>query len=158
VTEPARLLATFEGVPWAHGAVEAWLGPDAPTELPVTSACALVTRGTRLLLVEVRSRGWDLPGGHVDPGEDGDQALLRELHEEAGLAPASITVPAPLGWFRLPHSIMLVRAAELIDVHEPLRTTVPDEIGDVRLFDLGDLPPGTDDRIWLPFRASLPHR
>lgn len=32
-----------------------------------------------------RPLGWDLPGGGVDRAEDPDKAVLRELHEEAGL-------------------------------------------------------------------------
>jgi mutator protein MutT len=35
---------------------------------------------------------WDLPGGHVEPGEDPRQSLVRELREELG-----ITAPHPSG-------------------------------------------------------------
>lgn len=52
---------------------------------------ALLRRGDRVLLVH-RSPGrawypdvWDVPGGHVEPGEDGPAALARELHEELGV-------------------------------------------------------------------------
>ena len=36
---------------------------------------------------------WITPGGGVDPGEDHDQAAIRELHEETGLVLDSIAAP-----------------------------------------------------------------
>ncbi|THG33619.1 NUDIX domain-containing protein [Naasia lichenicola] len=36
---------------------------------------------------------WITPGGGVDPGEDHDQAAIREMHEETGLVLDSITPP-----------------------------------------------------------------
>jgi 8-oxo-dGTP pyrophosphatase MutT (NUDIX family) len=38
---------------------------------------------------------WDLPGGHVEPGEDERTALDRELGEEVGVRPLQVD-PAPV--------------------------------------------------------------
>jgi 8-oxo-dGTP diphosphatase len=82
-----------------------------PAEL-VTSAGALAFDGDRLLLARLTSRDWDLPGGHVEPGESPEQAMRREVYEEAGarLGPARVfahtrvrvRAPKPNG-YRYPH-------------------------------------------------------
>ncbi|WP_437184861.1 bis(5'-nucleosyl)-tetraphosphatase [Planctomicrobium sp. SH668] len=35
---------------------------------------------------------WDLPKGHVDPGETDLECALREMHEETGISPDLVTV------------------------------------------------------------------
>lgn len=40
---------------------------------------------------------WQMPQGGVDPGEDMAAAMLRELEEEAGVAPRHLTIIGNLG-------------------------------------------------------------
>lgn len=54
----------------------------------------LIVRGQPVdsfLLMQHPSR-WDLPKGHVDPGETDLQCALRELEEETAIAPTDIEV------------------------------------------------------------------
>ncbi len=54
-----------------------------------TVVAALILRDSRLLICQ-RKRGgtfplkWEFPGGKVEPGEDLERALIRELAEELG--------------------------------------------------------------------------
>lgn len=49
----------------------------------------------RLLLIEAKRTGrWQLPKGHLEPGETAQQAAVREVREETG---AAVTVLAPAG-------------------------------------------------------------
>jgi 8-oxo-dGTP diphosphatase len=36
----------------------------------------------KVLLVDIKGRGWNVPGGHVEPGETPEEAFHREAYEE----------------------------------------------------------------------------
>ncbi|MFF0486762.1 NUDIX domain-containing protein [Streptomyces sp. NPDC004435] len=62
---------------------------DHPENIRYTADVVAVTEDGRVLLIK---RGWDpyeghwaLPGGHVDCGETGLRAAVRELEEETGV-------------------------------------------------------------------------
>ena len=58
---------------------------------PLVVACALVDTDKRVLIAQ-RPEGkplaglWEFPGGKVEPGERPEETLIRELHEEIGIA------------------------------------------------------------------------
>src|SRR5438477_2033917 len=60
----------------------------------VKSCGFLIVRGEpiREFLLMRHADRWDLPKGHVDPGETERECALRELHEETGISPADIDI------------------------------------------------------------------
>jgi 8-oxo-dGTP pyrophosphatase MutT (NUDIX family) len=63
-----------------------------------------------LLAVRVEPRGWELPGGNLEAGEDEESALLREVKEETGI---EVSVGPLIGEYRrtgfLPHTARVYR-------------------------------------------------
>lgn len=61
----------------------------------LTVVAGIIWRGGRYLAVE-RPEGsrmagwWEFPGGKVEPGESGEQAVIRELREELGITPRDV--------------------------------------------------------------------
>jgi 8-oxo-dGTP pyrophosphatase MutT (NUDIX family) len=54
-----------------------------PSRDLVTAAFGFLFDGDCFLMVRLVERGWDVPGGHVEPGETPLETLQREVHEEA---------------------------------------------------------------------------
>lgn len=65
------------------------------------SAGGLVVDGCRILLISTQAgRRWQLPKGHVEPGESPDQAAVREVREETGVTGQVVaSLPQIEYWF-----------------------------------------------------------
>lgn len=75
--------------------------PERVPELRVAARAVVLDPDDRILLVLFRSphtgvEWWATPGGGLDPGETHEDAIRRELHEEAGIDAA----PGPCVWTR----------------------------------------------------------
>ena len=63
---------------------------DEPRKLVLVAACILLNEKGAVLIAK-RPKGrplaglWEFPGGTVEPGEDPERALIRELDEELGI-------------------------------------------------------------------------
>jgi ADP-ribose pyrophosphatase YjhB (NUDIX family) len=59
--------------------------PEPKTIVPAVSA-VIIDKNNQILLQERVDNGkWSLPGGGMDPGENVEQAIIREVKEETGL-------------------------------------------------------------------------
>ncbi|WP_052423107.1 NUDIX domain-containing protein [Nonomuraea candida] len=98
---------TVPWIPVAHR-LDVILSEDLPPAEGITSAFAFVSDGlgrTLMTCVDREGRGWDIPGGHLEPGEGPAEAAARELYEETGL--------------RLPPSALSIFAWQRIELLEP---------------------------------------
>jgi 8-oxo-dGTP pyrophosphatase MutT (NUDIX family) len=111
-------LATQEGWP------PRWPAPRAPARaIEHATAAGVLVRDGRILLerrpadARVTPDTWDIPGGHVELGEDVEAALRREFREELGLldlelgARLEFTSVEPPAGRAYRHVVSVVRAA-----------------------------------------------
>jgi 8-oxo-dGTP pyrophosphatase MutT (NUDIX family) len=65
------------------------------------SAGGLVVDGSRILLISTQAgRRWQLPKGHIEPGESAEQAAVREVREETGVTSRVVATLPPIEyWF-----------------------------------------------------------
>jgi ADP-ribose pyrophosphatase YjhB (NUDIX family) len=103
---------------------------------------AVDAEGRVLLVKHTYLRGWWLPGGGVERGQTCEDALIREMQEEAGVIiegrPTLISVHANERFFRGDH-VLVYR----IDRYSLTERTSHGEIAEVGWFDPADLPEDT---------------
>ena len=99
-------------------------------------------RGRVLLVRHTYVKGWHMPGGGVERGETAEEAMARELVEEAGVRstapPVLISIHSAAAKFRGDH-IVFYR----IDRWEPCPATSRGEIAETGWFAADALPEGT---------------
>lgn len=103
-------------------------------------AAALVRDGRVLLCHRSPARRWypdvwDLPGGHVEPGETPYDALVRELREELGVMPVD---PGRV-WKRARNPVEHLQVWRVTEWEGEPANLAPEEHDDVRWFTPAEL-------------------
>jgi NAD+ diphosphatase len=91
--------------------------------------------------------------GFVEPGESAEQAVVREVAEEAGVVVGDVRYTASQPW-PFPSSLMLAFTARAVAAEEPV--LLDGELAEARWFTRGELTGG--DRPRLPPPVSVAHR
>ncbi len=66
--------------------------------IQVEAAGGVVFNPSNAILFIYRNLHWDLPKGHVDPGETHRETAIREVEEETGLTALQLVSPLPDTW------------------------------------------------------------
>lgn len=107
---------------------------EAPEGLRHKYAVIIARREGKLLWCRHQARTtWEIPGGHIEPGETALEAAARELHEETGATDYTLS---PVCWYSayrdgdVPHSLGLLCVADVTAMEPELHS----EIAEVRPF------------------------
>lgn len=83
--EADKILKIERNVSWLPQPNESQIVLSSRLPPPEMTATALVLAfdGDRLLQTRLAARGWDIVGGHIEPGESPEETARREAFEEA---------------------------------------------------------------------------
>ncbi len=82
---------------WLDNRLEFVAAPCRPPFRPF-AAMIFLWKDEKALLCNICDRGWTIPSGRVEAGEEGINAALREAHEEAGATARNVRY---LGCYRI---------------------------------------------------------
>jgi len=100
-------------------------GEDLPADIPVSQEAGFCYDGRGRVAIIKNERGWGIPGGHPERGETNEEALQREVGEEAYL---TVKNPKLIGYIEVKHPknnsiegkhyLQLRYAAEVVSVND----------------------------------------
>ncbi len=135
------MLNELLGAVWRRfpGKLKRWAMTFSHPRFSVTAGAIITDDSGRVLLLKHRFRpgsGWGIPGGYIDKGEQAEDALRRELREEAGLEVKDVKIVA-VRTFKRPQQVETVFWCRAIGEPEQLNY----EIEKAAWFVLDNLPP-----------------
>ena len=87
-----------------------WSMRATQTRFTVTAGALIFNREGKILLLKHRFRagsGWGIPGGFLEPGEQPEEAMRRELREEIGLEVEDVEILTSRS-FRKPQQVEIL--------------------------------------------------
>lgn len=150
----SRLLRFATLLPhYAETAFKGFFGHRLPGQGERQVAQAAILEGDRVVLtLRPELRGWELPGGRIDPGETPEEAVIREVQEETGL---EVAVERLAGRYRrlgfLPHMAWVYRCRPVGG-----RLATSPETPRVQWFALDDIPGTLFPWYRGPLKDALP--
>ena len=69
-----------------------------PDDLPITAVLSVPILNKKIVMVKHTNSVWDIPGGHLEVGESWQEAINRELFEEAGII---VDYQQIIGYFKI---------------------------------------------------------
>ncbi len=95
-----QILGTGYNIPWLPqpNEISLILDETLPPRHLITSALVLAFYEGDFLMTKLHQRGWDIPGGHIEPGETPEETMRREVMEEAAVELGAVQL---LGYQRI---------------------------------------------------------
>ena len=124
-----------------------WVMTVSHPRFSVTAGAIITDDRGKVLLLKHRFRpgsGWGIPGGYIAKGEGAEDALRRELREEAGLELKNVKLHAART-FKRPQQVEIIFLCSAVG--EPERLNY--EIEKAEWFVLENLPPLPEDQMEL---------